>query len=326
MNNVLLYIGGVLVAVLSALFAVPHFIDWNGYRGVFEEEVSRFVGREVRVGGAVNVRLLPSPYVRFEKIRVADATGGTGEPFFRADAFTLWLSVPPLLRGVLEANEVELKRPRLNLRADASGRGNWSTLGLSAGALPLVPAGVSLQAVRIIDGSIAIATGGAEMQLAGLEGELEAEALDGPFKFKGDMVWRGEQRQVRIATAKSDADGGLRLKTAVTAPRSGNSYVVDGRLSDLGGSPRFDGEVQGKIGLAGSAVASAVAGAPSSAEPKSDATDRSSRPYIDLKAAISADLTAARGELTTARVDEVLCTDSWYHQAAIEEARPLRDH
>ncbi len=133
MNHALLFIGGLLVAVLSALFAVPHFVDWNGYRGVFEEEASRVLGREVRVGGAVNVRLLPTPYVRFEKVRVADATGGTGEPFFRADAFTLRLSVPPLLRGVLEANEIELMRPRLNLSANAEGRGSWTTLNRQPG-------------------------------------------------------------------------------------------------------------------------------------------------------------------------------------------------
>jgi len=27
-----------------------------------------------------------------------------------------------------------------------------------------------------------------------------------------------------------------------------------------------------------------------------------------------------------ARVSEALCSDSWYHQAAIEESKPVRDH
>ena len=84
MNNALLYLGGLLVVVLAALFSVPFFIDWNGYRGVFEEEASKVLGRDVRVGGAVNLRLLPTPYVRFEKVRLADTTGQTGEPFVRA--------------------------------------------------------------------------------------------------------------------------------------------------------------------------------------------------------------------------------------------------
>ena len=97
MNNALVYMGGLLVVILAALFAVPYFIDWNGYRGVFEEEASKVLGRDVRVGGAVNLRLLPTPYVRFEKVRLADTSGQTGEPFVRADSFTMWLSGPPLV-------------------------------------------------------------------------------------------------------------------------------------------------------------------------------------------------------------------------------------
>ena len=56
MSNGLLYIAGLISLALAALFAVPYFVDWNGYRGVFEEEATRILGREVRVGGNVNVR------------------------------------------------------------------------------------------------------------------------------------------------------------------------------------------------------------------------------------------------------------------------------
>ena len=75
MSNGLLYIAGLVSLALAALFAVPYFIDWNGYRGVFEEEATRILGREVRVGGNVNVRLLPAPFVRFDKLRIADTSG-----------------------------------------------------------------------------------------------------------------------------------------------------------------------------------------------------------------------------------------------------------
>ncbi|MEQ1716394.1 MAG: AsmA family protein, partial [Hyphomicrobium sp.] len=111
MNNGLLYLGSLMAFVLAALFGVPYFIDWNGYRGVFEEEASKVLGRDVRVGGAVNVRFLPTPFVRFEKVRLSDVTGQTGEPFLRAESFTMRLAVSPLLRGAFEANEIELNKP-----------------------------------------------------------------------------------------------------------------------------------------------------------------------------------------------------------------------
>ncbi|MGI9405170.1 MAG: AsmA family protein, partial [Hyphomicrobiaceae bacterium] len=66
MNNLLLWLSGVLILVLGALFVGPHFVDWNSYRSVFEAQATRLVGRDVRVEGGVNLRLLPAPYVSFE--------------------------------------------------------------------------------------------------------------------------------------------------------------------------------------------------------------------------------------------------------------------
>ena len=220
MNNALLYFGGFLVMILAALFAVPTFIDWNGYRSVFEEQASQVLGRDVRVGGTVNVRLLPTPYVKFEKIRIYETGELSGEPFFRAESFKLWLAVPPLLRGVFEANQIELKRPVIRLAADVTGGGNWSTLTFVAGSLPFVPADVTLEKVKIINGML-ILSGAQGLELAhidGLNGELTSEALEGPFKFKGKVKWEGAEREVRLATAHHESNGDVRFKPRSSSP------------------------------------------------------------------------------------------------------------
>ena len=156
MNNGLLFFGGLLVLVLSALFAVPTLVDWNGYRGVFEEEASKVLGRDVRVGGSVNLRFLPAPYVQFDKVRIANVTGQTGEPFVRADSFKMWLSGPALLRGVLEASEIELNKPVLTLVVDKSGGGNWTNITLRSADLPFVPRELALRSVKLSDGTVSI--------------------------------------------------------------------------------------------------------------------------------------------------------------------------
>jgi len=286
MSNGLLYIAGLISLALAALFAVPYFVDWNGYRGVFEEEATRILGREVRVGGNVNVRLLPAPFVRFDKLRIADTTGIAGEPLFRADSFTMRLSVPPLLKGIIEANEIELKRPVVHLGVDADGAGNWRSLSITPGTLPFVPAGVTLQSVKIKDGVIALhgPKGIGFAEIDGLNGELKAETIEGPFSFKGAVNWKGAEREVRVATDAADAQGAIRFKSTIHGSKRDNAYTVDGRISDLKGHPRIEGDVTAKLEL--------------DAEPASASEESRSVkpeiPLVDFKASLAGDAKGLR--------------------------------
>jgi uncharacterized protein involved in outer membrane biogenesis len=286
MSNGLLYIAGLVALALAALFAVPYFIDWNGYRGVFEEEATRILGREVRVGGNVNVRFLPSPFVRFDKLRIADTSAGTGEPFFRADSFTMRLSVPPLLKGIIEANEIALTRPVLRLAVDADGGGNWRSLSIAPGTLPFVPADVSLQSVRIEDGVVALhgPKGIGFAELKGLNGEFKAESIDGPFSFKGTAMWQGTDQELRFGTSPVEADGAVRFKATVRGAESGNTYTVDGRVTDLKGRPRIDGDVTAKLTLDASQMPQGSASGSATAE----------SPLVDFKAQLAGDATGLK--------------------------------
>lgn len=253
MNSFLLWIGGLLVAVLGLLFAAPLVIDWNAYRGVFEEEATRILGRDVRVGGKVDLRLLPSPYVRFEQIRISDAGASLGEPFFRAEGFKLWLAPTPLLRGAIEATELELDRPVLRLAVDDQGRGNWQALRITPGSLPFMPSDIVLQQVRVRQGLVSLKTPGTAepLTLSGIEGEVAAASLDGPFRFRGTIDWYGSPRELRINTAQREADGKLRYKATIRAVDSANVYAIDGQLSDTSVKARNTGTLTAKLPLAG---------------------------------------------------------------------------
>ena len=55
---------GTAIAIILALVAAlvgPLFVDWTQYRGVFEARASRMVGLPVRVTGAIDARILPTP-------------------------------------------------------------------------------------------------------------------------------------------------------------------------------------------------------------------------------------------------------------------------
>ena len=253
MSNFFVTIAVFLITIIAALFAIPYFIDWNGYRGVFEEEATRLLGREVRVGGAVNMHLLPTPYFRFEKVRIADTSANLQDAFFRADSLTIKLSVPPIFRGAIEANEIELQRPVLRIALDKDDGWNWQSFGQALGQAAYVPTNVALTSVRITDGVLALhgPDGMERTRFEGLTGELGAPALDGPYRFRGTFGKARAEREVRIATARPEPDGSVRFKASLRVGDGASIYTLDGRLADLMGKPRIDGALTARLPIAG---------------------------------------------------------------------------
>jgi uncharacterized protein involved in outer membrane biogenesis len=245
MNNFLIGLAAFIIVVIAALFGIPKFIDWNAYRGVFEEEATRFIGRDVRVSGAVNLKLLPTPYFSFEKVRVADNDTSTGEPFFKADAVTVWLSVTPFLRGAIEASEIELKRPSIRLVLNAEGGGNWQTFRAGQSTLPFTPKDVLLQSVRLTDGTLTVneVDGTERVGFSAINGELATAAIDGPYRFRGSYGVGDAQAELRLSTLKPEPDGSIRIKTSHKTAASGVSVAFDGRIANLDASPHIDGEL-----------------------------------------------------------------------------------
>ncbi|MCB1510910.1 MAG: AsmA family protein [Hyphomicrobiaceae bacterium] len=286
MNNFLLTLAGLLLAVLCALFAVPPLIDWNQYRGVFEEEVSRFLGREVRVGGDVRLRILPVPYVGFDRVHIADAPGVSG-PFVQAGRFTMWLAVPPLLRGVIEARRIEISKPTLRLRFDEKGGGNWQSLRFSETGLPFVPRQIALQSVNIVSGRLIVENthGDTIARLEGIDGELSAVALPGPYKFIGTYGAAEERRELRLSTSRAGADGSLRIKASVRDRAAKSSTVIDGALSNLTKAPTFAGTF--RVRASNDLLVSTP-------PPTQDAKRKPNRRFFEASGKISADSRAAR--------------------------------
>jgi uncharacterized protein involved in outer membrane biogenesis len=262
MNRVLLAIGGLLVGLFALLFAAPALVDWNRYRGIFEEEATRLLGREVRVGGRVNLRLLPVPYVQFEQVRIADTAGSVGRPLFMAEDFTVWLSVGALLAGGFEASDIELRRPVVTLVLDGKGGGSWTSLAPEKLQGGFFPARVAFDAVRITDGALAILApdGALKSSFEHINGEFSAQALEGPYRIAAAFALKGAPREIRLSTAKAADDGSVRFKGTVRDPGSGVSYSLDGTASDILRNVKVTGELTARLPLPGAMAAGGESG------------------------------------------------------------------
>ena len=278
-----------VITITSALFAVPYLIDWNGYRGVFEEEATRLLGREVRVGGTVTLHVLPTPYFRLEKVRIADASVNLQDAFFRSESLTMKLSIPPMFRGVVEANEVELHRPALRLAVDERDGWNWQSFGQALSNAAYLPNNVTLTSVRITDGLLAVhgPDGSERLRFENISGELAAPSLEGPYRFKGTVGKEGSARELRIGTSRAEGDGDVRLKVLLRSADGVTSYTLDGRLADLTGKPHLEGELTARLPIAGFWRTPRSAGGRAKGE-DGDARPGRDEPAFDLRAAVRA--------------------------------------
>jgi hypothetical protein len=293
MNNLLIAIAVFIITVVGALFAVPYFVDWNSYRANFEEEASRIVGRGVEVDGDVTLHLLPTPYFRLEKVRIADPSADL--TFFKADSLSIRLSIPPMFRGIVEANEIEFQRPVLRLAIDKQGAWNWQSFAQALGAGGYLPSNVTLTSLKIVDGVLALhgPDGLEQTRLEGLNGELSAPALEGPYRFRGVFVTEGAAREVRLATSPPEADGRVPVRASLRLMDTAAHYLLEARLADLMGNPRVEGDLTARLPIAGLWQPIPQGGALSRVKLKMSREDEDkldkSEAAFDLKAVVRAD-------------------------------------
>ena len=163
MNNLAQILLGLFIAALVTVLAAPYFIDWNQYKSEIEAQASKLIGHNLTVVGDVHLRLLPAPYLQLENISIdaAHNPANGDEPIpslLEAQAFRLWLSAPPLLRGAVEVQEIVIVKPHLRFAMDANGKSNWARKPGSAPSLPFTPTAISLQSMTIVDGTVEVST------------------------------------------------------------------------------------------------------------------------------------------------------------------------
>ncbi|MEA2944343.1 MAG: hypothetical protein QOD09_4872, partial [Bradyrhizobium sp.] len=226
---------GFIIALIAALVG-PYFIDWNQFRPQFEAEASRVIGAQVRVGGALDARLLPTPSLRLRSVAVGGAND-LGK--VRADRLDVEFNLGSLMRGEWRATELTINGMALDLGLDGQGRIDWPA---SAGAFNLG----SLAIDRLnLTGRIALhdAASGGTLELTDLAFGGDVRSLAGSVRGDGNFVLSGIRYPFRVSSGQTADGSGTRLHLTVDAGARGRSVDLDGVLSFDARAPRFDGAV-----------------------------------------------------------------------------------
>ena len=229
---------GLAIAVILALVAAlvaPLVVDWSSYRSTFEEEASRLTGLTVRVNGAIDARILPSPHFKLTDVAIGEAGR---EPQVRAAAVELEIGLGPLVRGEVRATEVRLVSPQIRLGLDRAGAVDWPHPSSSFDADALTVSRLNVENGRLL---LADAASGSHVLLDRVSFVGDIRSFLGPFNGEGEFVSDRKSYAFRISGNRVGDHGKLKLHLGVDPADRPLTTEIDGLLGFAQGVPQFDG-------------------------------------------------------------------------------------
>jgi hypothetical protein len=230
---------GLAIAFIIALVAAlvgPYFIDWNQFRPQFEAEASRVVGAPVRVGGALDARLLPTPSLRLRSVVVGGAND-LGK--VRAEKLDVEFSLGSLMRGEWRATELTINGLALDLGLDSSGRidAPASTGTFSLGSL-------AIDRVNLT-GRIALhdAASHGTIELNDIAFSGDVRSLAGAVRGDGNFMLSGTRYPFRVSSGTTPDGRSTRVHFNIDPGVRALSIDLDGILTIEARAPRFDGAI-----------------------------------------------------------------------------------
>ena len=227
---------GVSIAIILALVAAlvgPHFVDWTQYRATFEGEATRLAGQPVRIGGPINVNLLPTPSVTLGRVEI----GSAAQPAAKVQEIYAELALGQLMRGTVRASELRISRPEISLGLSPNGSVELPPLRVG-----FDPEQFLIEKIAIEDAHVSLSdrASGTNLALEGLWFRGELRSLIGPAKGEGGFTAAGERYGYRLASSKA-GDDGVKLRLNLDPSDRPLAIEADGTLKLEDNSPRFDG-------------------------------------------------------------------------------------
>lgn len=197
--RIFLTICAVLAAlVVGLLFAAPALIDATKYRGEVETVASRTAGQPVQINGNLSFRLLPTPRVVAEEVRIAPPPQHSDlEPLLTARRAVIVLSGSDLLSGRFTANRVIIAEPQITVHTNLAGHSNL-----------IVERGrdVPIRNLELRNGRFQYRdeSAGHVFDLSDLSGEFSTEGAFDTRTIDLAGIWAGRNGELKARVTSSD--------------------------------------------------------------------------------------------------------------------------
>jgi len=262
-KKVLYIVGGLVGLLVVALFVVPNFINWNSYKPEIADQVRKFTGRDLIIGGDIDLKIFPSPRLVAEKVSLSSIEGAQSPDLVALRSVEVRIALAPLLGGNIGIETIQLVEPQVFLEVLADGRTTWAVAppkdpsadagqqtdassSTSANGGDSGPA-ITLGNFEIINGSVTYQDAGAKTteKVSDINLNVAAASLTaGPFHADGNFVLKG--LRLGVDANIGEIVGGRTFPIDLSVMIGGDSAKISlaGTVIGLDDVPRFRGDLK----------------------------------------------------------------------------------
>ena len=124
--RVLAVLALLMLALIVIFLGYLHFADLNRHRSALEGIVSEATGRQFRIGGDLDLALLPAVGFQVDDLELANADWGTGPTMVNVGHLLVRVKPLSLLFGPVDVIGAELNDVGLLVENNAAGESNWT--------------------------------------------------------------------------------------------------------------------------------------------------------------------------------------------------------
>jgi len=189
----------IIILLVGGAATVLLLMPLDSFRAPLEQAISRGIGRDIHIAGAMHVSLYPEIGLSAADVSIDNVPGGQAREFARVGTVAVGAKMMPLFSREIDITQLSLENPTINLEVDARGNGNWNfQTRKSSSSSSATLSQLSISGLTISDGQISYfdARTGKHTGLSQANARLSMAALDQPANFDFNAVYDNDKYAV----------------------------------------------------------------------------------------------------------------------------------
>ena len=232
-----LFVGLIALVALAAagVVAAPSLIDWNDHKARVATALGPLFGRDVRIAGALDLSLLPTPMISAADVTVGAADAPEALAPVRLSAVEIAVAPLSFLQGKVRVLRAVLVDPEIEITRRDDGRLVWP-IALGSPAQASGPASaldtVTLERVTLSNGRILVfdERGEEALQLTDIFAQFAGNLSTGEASLTGSLMAGGLPITMDATSRAQSRNGSVPLTVSLGIDGSDNELRYAGLL------------------------------------------------------------------------------------------------